>query len=117
MPFVEYCKVDPSGQRLVVGAVIAPPEGLQEGVVHVLFVMVTLFGVKPVSIQVDVDVVILSNVKLSIAIPSSDPVTSKSTHLKQNIVPAGIDKPEMVDMIIAESKTFPEAIATLGLLA
>jgi hypothetical protein len=41
--FTLYCKVDPVGQGVPVGAVILPPETVHP-VPHVLFVMVTLAG-------------------------------------------------------------------------
>ena len=43
-PFTEYCKVDPTGHGVPVGAVMLPPFTVHP-VAHVLFIIVTLVGV------------------------------------------------------------------------
>lgn len=46
-PFTWYCKVDPGGQGVPLGAVIDPPEGMPPIVLQVLFTIETLSGAGP----------------------------------------------------------------------
>ena len=79
-PFTLYCKVDPTGHGVPVGAVILPPDTKQPAV-HVLFAIVTLAGAD-VSVGHDGQTI---GAVVPVALVLTHPVTL-SIHLAKTVI-------------------------------